>query len=78
MQTTISTKGQITVPKPVRDRLHLKPGDAVKFFVEPDGSVRFMPATLPVKSLKGMVPKPDRALSLEEMDAAIAKGAAGK
>lgn len=76
MQTTISAKGQITVPKAVRDELHLRAGDKVQFFVEPDGAVRFAPVTRSVASLKSLLPKPAKTLSLSAMDAAIARGAA--
>jgi len=39
MSTTITTKGQVTIPKPVRDRLNLKPGTAVDFELTDDGRV---------------------------------------
>ena len=37
MQATITSKGQVTLPKPIRDRLHLKPGDKIDFMLEDDG-----------------------------------------
>jgi AbrB family looped-hinge helix DNA binding protein len=77
MEATLTSKGQITIPKDVRDALHLRPGDRLDFVVQADGTVRMLPITGSVKRLKGMLPKPSRALSLEEMDAAIAKGASG-
>ena len=76
MQATITSKGQVTVPKKVRDQLHLKAGDRIEFLVDEDGTVRVVPVTAKVTELKGMVPKPRRAVSLEEMDEAIARGAA--
>lgn len=39
MSTRITSKGQVTIPKPVRDRLNLKPGSAVDFDLAPDGSI---------------------------------------
>lgn len=36
---TVTTKGQVTIPKPVRDRLGIKPGSAVAFELAPDGRV---------------------------------------
>lgn len=76
MQATITSKGQVTVPKKVRDQLHLKAGDRIEFLVDEDGTVRVVPVTAKVTELKGMVPKPRRAVSLEEMDEAIVRGAA--
>jgi antitoxin PrlF len=37
--TTLTSKGQVTIPKPVRDRLGVKPGDEVTFEMAPDGRV---------------------------------------
>ena len=73
MIATISTKGQLTIPKPIRDHLSLRAGDKVMFFLEEGGGVRFAPVTYPVTRLKGMVPKPARTVSLEEMQVAIEK-----
>jgi antitoxin PrlF len=39
MPTTVTSKGQVTIPKPVRDRLGIKPGNAVDFEIGPDGEV---------------------------------------
>jgi AbrB family looped-hinge helix DNA binding protein len=75
MQATITSKGQITIPKTVRDRLHLKPGDRIEFILNDDGTVSVVPITVRVTELKGMVPQPKAVISLSEMDDAIAKGA---
>ena len=39
MATTVTSKGQVTIPKPMRDRLGIKPGSAVEFELAPDGRV---------------------------------------
>jgi AbrB family looped-hinge helix DNA binding protein len=39
MSTTVTRKGQVTIPKPVRDRLNLKPGSQVEFELAPDGRI---------------------------------------
>ena len=78
MQATITSKGQITVPKSIRDRLHLKPGDKIDFVLEEDGGLRVTPVTASVTQLKGMVPRPGFPVSVEQMDEAIARSAARK
>ena len=72
MLATMTSKGQITIPKPAREALQLHPGDRVEFVFGDDGRLFLFSATQPVGSLKGMLPKPVRPVSLEEMDAAIA------
>lgn len=37
--SALTVKGQVTIPKPVRDRLGLKPGDEVAFELAPNGGV---------------------------------------
>ena len=78
MESALTTKGQATIPKPIRDHLRLKPGDRVKFFIQPDGHVVLLPK-LPASALRGMVPKrKGRPVSLHEMDEAIAAGAVAR
>ncbi len=78
MQSAITSKGQATIPKPIRDHLGLKPGDRVKFFIHPNGTVVILPI-MPVSALKGIVPaRKGRPVSIEEMDEAIAAGAVAR
>ncbi|MGC2108734.1 MAG: type II toxin-antitoxin system PrlF family antitoxin [Candidatus Korobacteraceae bacterium] len=72
MESAITVKGQITIPKAIREHLHVKPGDRVKFFVHPNGTVFLLPK-IPVSALRGIV-KSRRRVTLEEMDEAIAAG----
>lgn len=39
MSTTLTVKGQVTIPKPIRDALGLTPGSAVDFAVNQEGQV---------------------------------------
>ena len=76
MEATLTSKGQATIPKAVRDHLHLEPGDRVTFFLHPDGSVVLLPK-VPTSALKGMVsPRRKKAASIEEMNEAVEAGAA--
>ncbi len=75
---TITSKGQITLPKAVRTALSLGPGDRVDFVLMDDGNFAMLPATRSVKRLKGIIPKPRKPVSLDEMDRAIAGGAKGE
>lgn len=77
VESAITTKGQATIPKVIREHLGLKPGDRVKFFVHPDGSVVLLPK-LPASVLRGMVKsRRRRPVTVEEMSESAAKGAAG-
>jgi antitoxin PrlF len=68
---TLTSKGQITIPKEVRDRLKLRAGDRVSFVVSPDG-VLLKPAKLHVRELYGLLQrKGRRPVSIEDMDAAL-------
>jgi len=39
MQTSVTTKGQVTIPKPIRDRLGIGPGSLVEFTLSGDGRI---------------------------------------
>ena len=73
MDSSLSVKGQTTIPKAIREHLHLEPGDRIKFFLHPDGTVVILPK-IPAAKLKGIV-KASRRASLEELEAAIGDGA---
>ena len=73
---TVTSKGQITIPKSVRDELGLRVGDRVAFRTLEDGQVVVEPETLDLRDLKGIL-KPSRTgVTLEDMDAAIRSVAA--
>ena len=74
MQATMTSKGQVTVPKPVREKLLLRPGDKIDFRLEDDG-VHLVLVTASVTQLKGMVQKPASPVSLAAMDEAISSAA---
>jgi antitoxin PrlF len=73
MEATLSSKGQATIPKAVRERLQIKPGDRFKFFFHPDG-VMILPK-IATRHLKGSIPKLAPPVSQEEIDRAIEAGA---
>lgn len=68
----MTSKGQITIPKLVRERLHLEPGDKVYFDVRDDGSVLMVACNEPVENLFGMLRQKagKRAMTIEEMNPA--------
>lgn len=71
LTTKVTTKGQITVPKPIREHLKLAKGDRIEFLIGVNGRVTIMPATADVRELKGMVPKPAKPVTVAEMKKAI-------
>ena len=77
-ESRLTSKGQITLPKAVRVRLNLKPGDRVLFIVEEDGAVRMRAANKDISSLRGILPPPKRKATIEEIEASIAKAAAAR
>ncbi|KAF0179732.1 MAG: AbrB/MazE/SpoVT family DNA-binding domain-containing protein [Hyphomonadaceae bacterium] len=72
--STLTSKGQITLPADVRRSLGLNAGDKVMFIEERDGKWRLLAKNLPASALKGIVPKPEKPVSLEDMEEAIAEG----
>lgn len=73
---TITSKGQMTLPKEVRDRLGLHPGDKIDFVFGTDGQLVIKPRTIHVQQLFGLLHrKGEKAATLEEIEAGIAEGA---
>ena len=69
---TVSSKGQVVIPSDVRKRLGLVQGSLLRFVMEQDG-VRLVAAAGDVRSLKGRLKLPDRAVTLADMESAIAE-----
>lgn len=74
---TVTSKGQITIPAPVRAALGLDAGDRVEFVELEKGRFVIVPATVPLQRLKGIIRKPEKPVSIEEMNTAIAQRRAG-
>jgi len=76
MESAITVKGQATIPKAIREHLRLRPGDRVKFFVHPDGSVVLLPKVR-ASALRGIIKSRRRPVAIVDMTEAAAEGAAG-
>ena len=74
-KATITSKGQVTIPKDIRHILKIGPGDHIDFIISEEGEVLISPRTCDFRSLKGFFYKKGRkAATLDEMDKAIKKG----
>jgi len=69
---TLTTKGQITIPVDVRRALNVEAGDRVEFVQVEPGRFEVVATTRSVRELKGRFGKPQRTVTIEEMNAAIA------
>ena len=68
---TLTSKGQTTIPKEVREYLGLHSGDRIDFLLA-DGKAILQPATVDLRSLKGCLHKTGRApVTVEEMSASV-------
>lgn len=77
MESAITIKGQVIIPKTIREHLGLKAGDRVKFFLHPDGSVVLLPK-LPAGALRGTLNyQRRRPVTIDKMNKAAAEGASG-
>lgn len=68
---TITSKGQITIPKDIRLQLDLHAGDKISFIRDEDGSINLVPIKKPLSALKGLVAKPKEPVSIEAMNNAV-------
>ena len=74
----LTSKGQVTIPKRVRDRLGLRTGDRLDFQVEPNGTLRVRPLDAagekrPLRGFLSDVVRLERPMTIEEMDEGIAE-----
>lgn len=71
---TLTSKGQITIPKAVRDSLRLRPGDRVTFVLRGDAEAILKPVTKSVDDVYGKLYSPmQQPKSVEEMKTAVAE-----
>lgn len=76
---TVTSKGQITIPVSVRTALGIEAGSRVEFIQTGAHEFALIPTTQSVKQLKGILTKPQKPVSIEEMNDAIAtQGASAK
>ena len=78
MAVTVTSKGQVTLPVEARRRLGIRAGTRLEFIVKGDDRLEVVRVGGSVRDLKGLLPRPSRTLSLEEMEAAVDKGARGR
>lgn len=74
---TLTSKGQTTIPQEIRSYLGLHTGDKLEFLIDEGGSVILTPLTIDATELKSFLPKPQKQVTIEEMNRAIAKRGAG-
>lgn len=74
MLATVTDKGQVTVPKEIRDRLGLEAGTKLDFHVEDDGTLRVRKLQRGSTGLYGLLHDPNRKpASVDEMNTAVAR-----
>lgn len=74
-ESKLTSQGQITVPKAVREALALYAGDQVRFVIHEDGGVTVEAASVDLTSLRGIVKSGGKHVTVEQMDDAIRAGA---
>lgn len=71
---TVTSKGQVTIPRKVREALRLRPGDRIDFVLGEDGEVRVRAGEVDVSELRGLLRRAGRRpITLEAMEDAIAR-----
>lgn len=69
---TLTSKGQVTLPKKVREALRIKPGDRLDFLLDGEGGVDVRPGRFDVRDLKGLLRRPGKSpVALKAMQEAI-------
>ncbi len=74
-EATMSSKGQVTVPVEIRRALGLRAGSKVEFVPTGRGVYELVVKTGSLRDLKGMLPRPDVPVTIEQMNDAVTRGA---
>jgi AbrB family looped-hinge helix DNA binding protein len=68
----ITSKGQVTIPHDIREKLHLSTGSKLEFVIR-DNTVLMTPINNKLSNLHGILPKPKQPLSVDDMNNVIKK-----
>ena len=77
MESSLNSKCQTTLPKPIREALGVSPGDQLRYVILQGNEVRILPVKS-VMRLFGSMRYEGPAVSLEAMNEAVARGASGQ
>lgn len=77
-KATLTSKGQVTIPKEIREHLGVEAGDRLSFEIREGGQVVVEPETIDLRSLRGVLKRRGKTVSLRSMDNAIRRGASGR
>jgi antitoxin PrlF len=75
-KATVTYKGQITLPKAVREQLGVRPGDRVSFREIEGGAIVVEADTVDLMELKGVMRSRKRGVTVEQMNETIRAAAA--
>jgi len=75
---TMTSRGRVTVPAELRQRMRLVAGDQIEFVELETGDFAIKPAIDEVRSLKGALRKPQKPVSVNDMHAGVRKRAADR
>ncbi len=75
-ESTVSAKGQLVIPKEIREALDVKRGDKLDWVLDESGEIRVRVAKGDLLALKGRIKSKGRSVSVDEMDQAVKDAAA--
>ncbi|MEN9871247.1 MAG: hypothetical protein RLZZ171_2239 [Cyanobacteriota bacterium] len=79
VQARLTGKGQVTIPKTIRDYLRIDTGSKIDFVIDENGEVKIISLNIALESLSGILHRPGmKAVSLADMEEAIAQGASDR
>lgn len=74
MLATLTSKGQVTLPKEIRDRLGLDAGSTLDFQLLADGTISVRAVTADARRIRGLLKSPHaQPLTVDQMDEGIAR-----
>ncbi|PAV24543.1 AbrB family transcriptional regulator [Tamilnaduibacter salinus] len=77
-ESTVSAKGQLVIPREIRQALDVQQGDKLAWVVDDDGTLRVTLAKGDLMALKGRIKSGGKSVSVEDMDEAVQAGASGE